>query len=37
MTTIAIIGPGELGSQIASAALADGYEIVIANPTGPRP
>lgn len=36
MTTIGIIGSGEVGSQIARAALASGYEIVIANSRGPE-
>ncbi|MGW2962977.1 NAD(P)-binding domain-containing protein [Streptomyces sp. NPDC001220] len=31
MPTIGIIGAGEVGSQIARAALAHGYRIVIAN------
>ncbi|HZX38060.1 MAG TPA: NAD(P)-binding domain-containing protein [Streptomyces sp.] len=35
MTTIGIIGAGEVGSQIARAALAHGYEVVIANSRGP--
>jgi predicted dinucleotide-binding enzyme len=36
MTTIGIIGAGEVGSQIARAALANGYEVVIANSRGPE-
>ena len=32
MTTIGIIGAGEVGSQIARAALANGYRVVIAVP-----
>ncbi|MGW4467850.1 NADPH-dependent F420 reductase [Micromonospora sp. NPDC004704] len=36
MTTIGIIGAGEVGSQIARAAIANGYEIVIANSRGPE-
>ncbi|AEA69797.1 NADPH-dependent F420 reductase [Pseudomonas brassicacearum subsp. neoaurantiaca] len=35
MTTIGIIGAGEVGSQIARAAIACGYNIVIANSRGP--
>ncbi len=35
MTTIGIIGAGEVGSQIARASIANGYEIVIANSRGP--
>ncbi|MFK4076986.1 NADPH-dependent F420 reductase [Ectopseudomonas khazarica] len=35
MTTIGIIGAGEVGSQIARAAIANGYQIVIANSRGP--
>ncbi|MBX7269997.1 NAD(P)-binding domain-containing protein [Micromonospora sp. Llam7] len=35
MTTIGIIGAGEVGSQIARAALATGYKVVIANSRGP--
>jgi predicted dinucleotide-binding enzyme len=36
MTTIGIIGAGEVGSQIARAAIANGYKIVIANSRGPE-
>lgn len=36
MTTIGIIGAGEVGSQIARAALANGYRVVIANSRGPE-
>jgi predicted dinucleotide-binding enzyme len=36
MTTIGIIGAGEVGSQIARAALAHGYQVVIANSRGPE-
>jgi predicted dinucleotide-binding enzyme len=36
MTTIAIIGAGEVGSQIARAAIANGYQVVIANSRGPE-
>lgn len=35
MTTIGIIGAGEVGSQIARAAIAQGYQVVIANSRGP--
>jgi predicted dinucleotide-binding enzyme len=35
MTTIGIIGAGEVGSQIARAAIAHGYRVVIANSRGP--
>lgn len=35
MTTIGIIGAGEVGSQIARAAIAHGYQVVIANSRGP--
>src|SRR5690554_763427 len=34
MTVIGIIGAGEVGSQIARAAIANGYEVVIANSRG---
>lgn len=37
MTTIGIIGAGEVGSQIARAAIANGYRVVIANSRGPKP
>ncbi|MBB5111334.1 NAD(P)-binding domain-containing protein [Micromonospora echinospora] len=36
MTTIGIIGAGEVGSQIARAAIAAGYAVVIANSRGPE-
>ncbi|GAA1445984.1 NAD(P)-binding domain-containing protein [Nocardiopsis tropica] len=36
VTTIGILGAGEVGSQIARAAIASGYEIVIANSRGPE-
>ena len=36
MTTIGIIGAGEVGSQIARAAIAHGYKVVIANSRGPE-
>jgi predicted dinucleotide-binding enzyme len=36
MTTIGILGAGEVGRQIARAALGCGYEIVIANSRGPE-
>ncbi|TVP47438.1 MAG: NADP oxidoreductase [Halomonas sp.] len=36
MTTIGIIGAGEVGSQIARAAIANGYQVVIANSRGPE-
>ncbi len=36
MTTIGIIGAGEVGSQLARAAIASGYTIVIANSRGPE-
>src|SRR5690554_4471440 len=36
MTTIGIIGAGEVGSQIARAAIANGYSVVIANSRGPE-
>ncbi|WP_412071957.1 NADPH-dependent F420 reductase [Pseudomonas fluorescens] len=36
MTTIGIIGAGEVGSHIAQAAIANGYNIVIANSRGPE-
>lgn len=36
MTTIGIIGAGEVGSQLARAALSVGYRVVIANSRGPE-
>jgi predicted dinucleotide-binding enzyme len=36
MTTIGIIGAGEVGSQIARAAISSGYDVVIANSRGPH-
>jgi predicted dinucleotide-binding enzyme len=36
MTTIGIIGAGNIGSQVARAAIAAGYDIVIANSRGPE-
>jgi predicted dinucleotide-binding enzyme len=36
MTVIGIIGAGEVGRQIARAAIANGYEVVIANSRGPE-
>lgn len=36
MTTIGIIGAGEVGSQLARAAIKHGYEVVIANSRGPE-
>ena len=36
MTTIGIIGAGEVGSQIARAAIASGYKVVMANSRGPE-
>ncbi len=36
MTTIGIIGAGHIGSQVASAAIAHGYDVVIANSRGPE-
>ena len=36
MTTIGIIGAGHIGSQVARAAIAVGYDIVIANSRGPE-
>jgi hypothetical protein len=35
MTTIGIIGSGHVGSSLATAALAHGYAVVIANAQGP--
>ncbi|MDF9301950.1 NAD(P)-binding domain-containing protein [Tritonibacter mobilis] len=36
MTTIGIIGAGEVGSHIAKAAIWAGYRVVIANSRGPK-
>ena len=36
MTTIGIIGAGEVGSHVARAAIASGYKVVIANSRGPE-
>ncbi len=36
MTTIGIIGAGEVGGHIARAAISNGYRIVIANSRGPE-
>ncbi|MFE5321897.1 NAD(P)-binding domain-containing protein [Paenibacillus sp. NPDC056579] len=36
MTVVGIIGAGEVGSQIARPAIANGYEVVIANSREPE-
>ena len=36
MTTIGIIGAGHIGSQVARAAVAHGYDVVISNSRGPE-
>jgi len=36
MTTIGIIGAGQIGSQVARAAITAGYDIVMANSRGPE-
>ncbi|MDF2510005.1 MAG: oxidoreductase [Microbacterium sp.] len=36
MTTLGIIGSGHIGSQIARVAVANGYDVVIANSRGPE-
>ena len=36
MTTIGIIGAGHIGSHVARAAIANGYDVVIANSRGPE-
>ena len=35
MTTIGIIGSGHVGSNLAKAAIAHGYDVVLSNSTGP--
>jgi 8-hydroxy-5-deazaflavin:NADPH oxidoreductase len=35
MTTIAIIGSGHVGSNLAEAAVAHGYDVVLSNSQGP--
>ena len=36
MTTLGIIGAGHIGSQVARAAIAQGYDVVISNSRGPE-
>ena len=36
MTTIGLIGAGNIGSQVARAAIAAGYDVVISNSRGPE-
>lgn len=36
MTTLGIIGAGNIGSQVARAAVANGYDVVISNSRGPE-
>ncbi|WP_194420517.1 NADPH-dependent F420 reductase [Microbacterium abyssi] len=36
MTTLGIIGAGHIGSQVARAAVAHGYDVVISNSRGPE-
>ena len=36
MTTVGTIGAGDVGSHIARAAIASGYNLVIANARGPE-
>ena len=36
MTTIGIIGAGHIGSQVARAVIAAGYDVVISNSRGPE-
>ena len=36
MTTIGLIGAGRIGSQIARAAIANGYDVVLSNSRGPE-
>ena len=35
MTTIGIIGSGHVGSSLAKAAIAHGYDVVLSNSQGP--
>ena len=35
MTTIGIIGSGHVGSNLARAAIAHGYDVVLSNSQGP--
>ncbi len=35
MTTIGIIGSGHVGSNLAKAAIAHGYDVVLSNSQGP--
>jgi predicted dinucleotide-binding enzyme len=35
MTTIGIIGSGQVGSNLAKAAIAHGYDVVLSNSQGP--
>jgi predicted dinucleotide-binding enzyme len=36
MTTIGVIGAGHIGSQLASLAVANGYDLVVSNSRGPE-
>ncbi|MFD1827630.1 MULTISPECIES: NADPH-dependent F420 reductase [Mumia] len=36
MTTIGLIGSGHIGSQVARAAIAQGYDVVLSNSRGPE-
>ena len=36
MTTLALIGAGHIGSQVARLAIANGYDVVISNSRGPE-
>ena len=36
VTTIGLIGAGHIGSQVARAAIASGYDVVISNSRGPE-
>jgi predicted dinucleotide-binding enzyme len=36
MTTIGLIGAGHIGSQLARAAIANGYDVVLSNSRGPE-